>query len=172
MTLLDLLLSIPLLYFIYQGWRKGLVFEAATLIGLVAGCYAAIHFSKWVADQLDFKGEYALLIAFFVTFVGVVFLSYLLGKMLEGIVSMAHLKVFNHLLGAVLGMCKAVCLLSVLLNWLLLVDRNEWLLTPQAKEQSALFRPTRSLGNLLTAQLKIYASEIVTPTDILSPHNP
>ena len=72
MTILDILLAIPLVYFIYKGWRRGIVFEITTLLGILAGCWAAAHLSTWVADALNLKGEGAVLAAFFITFMGAV----------------------------------------------------------------------------------------------------
>ena len=49
MTFLDILIAIPLCYFIYKGWRRGIIFEVATLLGILAGIWAAVHLSTWVA---------------------------------------------------------------------------------------------------------------------------
>ena len=131
------------------------------MLGIVVGCYAAIHFSKWVSDLLGLTGETALLIAFFVTFVGVIVLAFLLGKVVEGFFKMAHLSLLNKLAGALLGMLKCLCILSVLLNWLLLIDRHERVLSPEVKKESVFFQPVYHTGTLLTARLHDYVSEIV-----------
>ena len=47
MTFLDIIIAIPLVIFIWKGWRKGLVFELANLAGLVVGIYCAVHFSQY-----------------------------------------------------------------------------------------------------------------------------
>ncbi len=70
MTILDIILIIPLGWLVFLGWKKGVIREAATLAGIVAGIWAAVNFSKLVAKLLDLNGESAILIAFFITFVG------------------------------------------------------------------------------------------------------
>ena len=45
MTFLDILIGIPLIYFIYKGWKRGIIFEIAALLGILAGIWAATHLS-------------------------------------------------------------------------------------------------------------------------------
>ena len=165
MNVLDIILAIPLCYFIYKGWRRGLIFELAALAGIIVGCWAAIHFSSWVADQLQLEGDSALLIAFFITFIGVVVGSYFLGKAIEGFIKMVKANALNKLLGALLGMAKCLCVLSVLLNFVLLVDYNHIIITPKVQEESRLYKPTYKIGNKLTATLKTHLQELRAKQD-------
>ena len=162
MNVLDIILAIPLCYFIYKGWRRGLIFELAALVGIIVGCWAAIHFSTWVAEMLKLEGEGSVLLAFFITFVGVVVGAYFLGKAIEGFIKMVKADFFNKLLGALVGMVKCLCVLSILLNFILLVDHNHVLITPKVREDSKLYKPTYTIGNKLTATLKNYIQELRT----------
>lgn len=154
MNFLDLIIAVPLAYFIYKGWKRGLIFELATLAGIVAGCYAATRFSSWVAGLLHLEGESAILIAFFITFVGVVVLAAILGKAVEGFVKLVKVGKANNIFGAAFGMLKCLCVLSVLLNMLLMVDPEAQIVTQKTRDNSLLFKPTHSVGNKLTKQLK------------------
>ena len=160
MNILDIILAIPLCYFIYKGWKRGLIFELATLVGVIVGCWAAIHFSAWVADYLNLQGDGTLLIAFFITFISVVVGSYFLGKAIEGFFKMVKANALNKILGALLGMAKCLCVLSILLNFVLLVDYNHIIITPKIQEESRLYKPTYTIGNKLTATLKTHLNEI------------
>jgi membrane protein required for colicin V production len=160
MNVLDIILAIPLCYFIYKGWRRGFIFELAALTGIIIGCWAAIHFSTWVAELLGLEGEGSLLIAFFITFLGVVIGSYFLGKAIEGFIKMVKADALNRILGALIGMAKCLCVLSVLLNFVLLVDLNHHIITPKLQEESKLYKPTYTLGNKLTATLKTHLHEL------------
>ena len=62
-------------YLIYKGWRWGLVREVATLVGVLAGIWAAVHLSQEVAGWIGLESENAVLIAFFVCFVGALVLA-------------------------------------------------------------------------------------------------
>ena len=72
---LDIVLAIPMAWFLYKGFKKGLIFELSSLIGLVVGIYCSIKFSKYVSTLIGIESEYSILVAFFVTFIGVFLLS-------------------------------------------------------------------------------------------------
>ncbi|MBQ8703908.1 MAG: CvpA family protein [Bacteroidales bacterium] len=159
MTLLDILLTLPLLFFIFMGWKKGLVREVATLAGVLLGVWASVHLSQQVAPLLGLDGESAVLIAFIVTFLVALMLTYLLGRCIEGLMKAAKLSLLNRLAGALLGAAKALCILAVLLNFLVMIDSNEMILKPAVKEKSVLYQPVFSTGNWLTTHLKEYIVE-------------
>lgn len=168
MTFLDILIAIPLAYFIYKGWKRGIVFEIATLVGIIAGCWAAIHLSTWVAESLHLEGEGSILTAFFITFLGAIVAAYFLGKMIEGLFKMVKAEFLNKLLGAVVGMLKCLIVISILLNFILLIDRNNIIITPKLQEESILYKPTYTIGNKLSSTLKTY---IVKKREELSTQN-
>ena len=159
MTLLDILLALPLLFFIFMGWKKGLVREVATLAGVLAGVWASVHLSQAVAPLLGLEGENAVLIAFIVTFLAALVLTYLLGRCVEGLMKAVKLSLLNRLAGALLGAVKALCILAVLLNMLVMVDTKELILKADAKEKSTLYKPVYTTGNWLTTHLKEYIAE-------------
>ena len=98
-NLLDLILLIPLLLFAFQGYKKGIIIEVATLLALVLGIYAALFFSDYTANLLtgsfNISKEYLNIIAFIVTFIGVLILVLLLGKLLEKVVNLLLLGFIN-----------------------------------------------------------------------------
>ena len=159
MTILDILLLIPLGWLVFLGWRKGVIREAATLAGIVAGIWAAVNLSKLVANLLGLTGTSAILIAFFITFVGALVLTYLLGRSIERLVKSAHLSLANKIGGATLGMAKALCILAVILNGIVLLDKNEELINRETREKSLLYTPVYKTGNLLISMLKDFIEE-------------
>ena len=159
MNYLDIIYAIPLAYLIYKGLRRGLVFELASLAGVVAGCWAAVHFSQVVSDLLELKGDGAALIAFFLTFVAVVLLSKLLGKAARNLLKMVKLGFVDTLAGAALGCLKAACILGVLTSYLMLADTHHAVLKPEATAHSKLYKPIRRTGDWLIASLQTYVSQ-------------
>ena len=159
MNLFDIILAIPLCWLIFLGWKKGLVCEVAMLAGVLLGVLAAIHLSQRVAPLLGLDGESSVLIAFIVTFLTALVLTYLLGKLVEGLMKAAKLSVLNRLAGALLGAAKALVVLSVLLSFLLMIDGKEMIIKPEAKEKSLLYYPVSTTGNWLTQHLKDYIQE-------------
>ncbi len=159
MNTLDIIIALPLVYFIYKGWKDGAIGQLAGLIGILLGCYAAVHFSHIVAGILPFEGESTILVAFFITFVAVVILSYMLGKIVGKILKSANLGIVDKVLGALIGMAKCLCILSIAIHFMILVDRSERVLTPTAKAESALFKPTYTVGHALTGKLETFVKE-------------
>lgn len=160
MNYLDILLAIPLAYYIYKGYRRGLIFEVAALAGILVGCFVAIRFSKLVSDILPIEGEGTILVAFFILFVGVVLLSRILARAAEGIVKLTHTSFINKILGATLGFIKTVCVLSVMINFVMIIDENEDFISHDTREASLLFVPVHHVGNKMTEKLKTYVDEI------------
>ena len=97
---LDIVLAIPMAWFVYKGFRKGLIFELSSLIGLVVGIYCSIKFSKYVSTLIGIEGEYSILVAFFITFIAVYLLSLFLGKCIEGLMKMMKMGIMNNILGS------------------------------------------------------------------------
>ena len=159
MNVLDIVLAIPMLWLVYRGWKRGLVREAATLIGVLAGIWAAVHLSQLICELLSLKGESSVIIAFFIAFVGALVLAWLLGRMVEGLMKAAHLSIINHIAGAALGLAKALCILAVLLSNVVLLDSHERVIAPQTKEESRLYKPVYDTGNRLTASLRQFIND-------------
>jgi len=153
---LDIILAIPLCWCIYKGFKRGIIFELAMLIGIVAGCYLAIHLAKTVSGFIGIKGEVSVLVAFLVIFVAVVVGAFFLGKCAENLVKLVKVGLLNKLLGAVLGMLKCVCILSVLTSFILMADPNGHVITKDVREGSVFFNPVNKVGTALTKQLKTF----------------
>ena len=133
--------------------------EVATLVGLLAGIWAAVHLSQEVAELLGLKSENAVLVAFFVCFVGALVLAWMIGRMVEGLMKAANISTVNRVLGAASGMLKALCILAVVLNYAVMLDRKEEVLKPETKEESLLYKPVSNTGNRLTASLKQFIAD-------------
>ena len=159
MNVLDLILAVPLAWLTYKGFKKGLGYELCSLAGLVLGTWAAVHFSAFVAGLIGIEGSSAMLVAFFITFIGVVILSHFVGKMGSGILKVMKLGWLDKLLGAVFGMLKCVCVLSVLLYYVTIIDQKGEILTPSAKQHSLLYKPVEQTGNLVIGGVKEYVAQ-------------
>lgn len=168
MTLLDILLAVPLAIFIFLGWKRGVVREAATLAGVLIGIWAAVHFSRLISSLLGLTGESAILIAFFIIFVGTLVLAFLLGRIADRVIKSLKMNLPNKIAGAALGMVKALCILSVLLNGIILIDKNETLISQETREESLLYSPVYSTGNELISSLKEFIAKHPDLTEKLS----
>ncbi len=159
MNFLDIVIALPLGYFIYKGYCRGIIFEVASLVGIIVGSMLAVRLSHWFADLIGLNGSSALLISFFVIFISVLLLAILLGKMVERFVKLVNVGFINNAAGAILGLCKGVCVVGVLLFFFAIVDIDEHVLTRNSKQSSMLYRPVERTGNRLVGAIGRYAAE-------------
>mgnify|MGYP000534398377 FL=1 len=119
MNYIDVVILLFLLYGAFRGFSKGLIIEVATLAGLILGVFIAIRYSPFtegiLKDFLNITSRYLSYIALAVTFLLVVIVVYLLGKMLTRLVDIISLGLVNKLLGTLLGIAKYFIMVCVLL---------------------------------------------------------
>lgn len=153
---LDLIIALPLGYLIFKGYRRGLIFELASLAGLIVGSIVAVRFAHWFASSVGLKGDNAYLIAFFLLFIAVVFLSMLVGKLVERSVKLVHMGFANNIAGAISGLAKGVCIIGVLLYFITFIDLKERILTKETKQASMLYSPVQRAGKHLVGHMELY----------------
>ncbi len=143
MSVLDIIFAIPILWLAYRGFSKGLIVEISTLAALVLGVYAGLHFSYVTADFLrnnfDMTGKYLNISSFIVTFVLVVIIVNLIGRLVSKFMDMIALSFVNRVLGGVLGILKAAVFISFVLFFIQKFDTKETLLTADTKQSSMLY---------------------------------
>lgn len=142
MNYLDIIIAIILFLFGWKGLRKGLIIEVVTLLAFGVGIYGAMHFSDFTAahlqDFMEVKPQYLNTIAFVLTFIILVVLVNLIGRLVSNLVKSMNLGFFDKLGGFLFGIIKGVLLCSILL----MVLNNFQLLgvvKPEVKEKSKLY---------------------------------
>lgn len=153
MSPLDIIIAIPLLFFLFKGWKRGAVNEIFTLAGIIIGARLAARLATAAAEWLHLDGKGAMLAGFLIVFAATVVGAYFLGKAVEGFLKLVKANWLNHILGALAGLACGLCILSVLLNFVLFVDSEHHLVTPEVQAMSTLYKPTYTLGNHLTARI-------------------
>lgn len=131
-----------------RGFFRGFVVELASLLGVVAGIWAASRFSARVAAWAGLEGgqEWA---GFAITFVAVLVLVHLLAKVITKAMDLAMLGLPNKVAGGLFGAVRSAFVLSVLLNLFLAWPRTAGLLSAQAREGSLLCSPLRAFAPLI-----------------------
>ena len=118
MNYLDIIIIVLLFLFGLGGWRKGLIIELATLLGLGLGLYGAFHFSDYTATELvqwvEIDPKYLTVISFVVTFMVVAVVVNLLGRLLAKAIKNLHLGFIDKIGGFLVGLAKGVLLCSLL----------------------------------------------------------
>ena len=142
MNYLDIIIAIILLLFGVKGFRKGLIIEVVTLLAFAVGIYGALHFSDFTAEHLkefmEINPKYLNTTAFVLTFILLVILVNIIGRMVTKLIQAMNLGFFNKLGGALFGIAKGVLLCSIMvmvLNNFQLIG----IVKPEVREQSKLY---------------------------------
>lgn len=158
MNFVDVLLLIPLIYFAYKGFKNGLIIEVFTLLALLVGIYAGIHFSDGTAKMLKeswgFDSDYLPVIAFTLTFLGVGAMVFFGGKFLEKVVDISGLSIANKLGGIAFALIKGGYILSVIIVLVESYDEKGDFVDETTKENSLLYVPVKNISISTIPQLK------------------
>ncbi len=158
MNFIDVIIIVPLIWFAYKGFSKGLIIELATLIALLLGIYIAGHFSDYTADflrqKMDFHSQYMSVISFSITFIGVVLLVMLFGKSLEKVVNVLLLSFVNKITGALFGLIKAAFVISILIYILGTFEVENKIVSPAQQEKSLFYNPVKSIAPIVFPIIK------------------
>ena len=155
MNTLDIILSIFLLLGMVRGFFKGFFVELAGLIALIVGIYGAIHFSHRMHEFLllfiTWNEQYLSILAFALTFILIVVIISIIGKILTRMAGMLALGLVNRLLGGLFGLLKMAFLASIFLMFL---NRSEALkIEEETAETSILYPPVARLGPLFLPKI-------------------
>jgi membrane protein required for colicin V production len=158
MNAIDLILLVPLLWAAWRGLRKGLIVEIFSLLALFAGIYGGIHFSdymaEWLSEETTIHENYLPVIAFAVTFIGVVVAVYFLGKSVEKVAHIAALKPLNKILGMVFSIAKFGLFLSIILIFLDPLNRTTKLVPQETIDASILYTPVKDFSLFIIPAIK------------------
>lgn len=153
MNYIDIILAILLLWGLFRGLKNGFFVELASLIALIAGIYGAIHFSYYAVDYLSEKVNWSAatinLAAFAITFIIIVVVITLAGKVLTKIADMAMLGMLNKILGALFGILKTAFILSVIIMFINSLHNSISFLDEETKEESVLYPYVQNVAPLV-----------------------
>jgi len=171
MNYLDILLLIPIIIGAWRGFKKGFVIEIFTLLALLVGIYAGIHFSDYMAailkEHIGLDSEYMPAIAFTVTFLLVGAMVYFAGKLLEKALKLVALSTINKFAGLLFGAIKMIFILSATIVILESYDKKGKFIPTELKTDSLLYEPikTTSLTTIPALKYSDLFVDLVTDQD-------
>jgi membrane protein required for colicin V production len=158
MGFLDIVLGSLLLYALYKGIKNGLFIELASLISLLLGIYIAIKFSYIVrevlAGHVSWSAKYIEIIAFGLTFIGVVLAVHLLAKVFTKIMDFAFLGWVNKLAGGLFSVIKTILILSILFNLFQKININNMITKEKTLDDSIFYNPIQETSKYIYPSLE------------------
>jgi membrane protein required for colicin V production len=158
MSIVDIILGIILVFAFYTGLKQGLFVTLASLIGIIAGVYGAIYFSHYAAAYLsgafNWSEQTTNLAAFAVTFLIIVFVISLAGKLLTKIADFAALGIINKLAGGVFNAIKYAFIISVIFMYInATTSISGYMISEEKKADSVLYGPVASIAPMVLPNL-------------------
>lgn len=144
MNFLDAIIAAPLIYGAYKGFQKGLIYEVAMILGLVIGVYLGFKFSGVAYDLLQKvlpdEGHLLHYISFFIV-VGIIIVIFIFyARLMEAVLKITSLNLFNKIAGAVFGLAKIALALSVIF-WLIKPIQKIVNVIPEKSRNESVFYP-------------------------------
>lgn len=152
MNFIDILILVPVLYAGWKGFKHGLIIEVFTLLALVVGLYAGIHFSDFAAESLknnlDWNSKYVPVVSFTITFLAVGAMVYFAGKAIERVVKLTGLTPVNKAFGIFFSILKAVYFISVFIVLIESYDEKNDFFPEKTKNESILYNPVKKVSTV------------------------
>lgn len=172
MSIIDIILGVILLFAFYTGLKKGLFLTLASLVGLIAGVYGAIYFSHFAAAYLsnsfNWSEQITNLAAFAITFLAIIFVVSLAGKLLTKIADFAALGLVNKLAGGLFNALKYAFIVSVIFMFInASTEVSGLLISEEKKIDSVLYEPVASIAPTLLPNLLAEVENYRKGDDIL-----
>jgi len=158
MNVIDLILVIPLLFALYRGFTKGLVYMVASLVALVLGILGAMKFREQMAGLLDrifeVQPQYLNLLGFAVTFVIIVLLVHLTAFLADKLIKAVALNFINRLAGMVFGVAISAFIISIILQPVQAANEQRQFISSEKIEGSLLYKPLAAFAPTVFPYLK------------------
>jgi membrane protein required for colicin V production len=151
MNVLDLIIGVILLIFAIAGLRKGLIIEAFYLASFIVGIYGAMFFSDavaaWMSDFVKADGDIIAIIAFILTFIGVMVLVRFLGRTISNLVEAICLGLIDKVGGFIFGLFKGALIVSILIMIMNVLGLSY--VVDDVKKDSLLYPQVEEIANVL-----------------------
>jgi membrane protein required for colicin V production len=176
MSFLDIIILIPVAFFVFKGLKNGLIIEVASLAALFLGIYFGIYLSDFVSGLLikyfKLNANYTSAIAFILIFIAVIIIVRIIAKSIEKVIDMTTLGFLNKLLGAVFAVLKVLFLISLVFYAINKLDTNEKLFTPRAKTKSLFYKPVSEIAPLAIPRIKMGYEKLLENDSISEKNTP
>ncbi len=163
MNWLDIVIFIPVIWGAYQGYKKGLVYMIAMIIGLVLGLYLAFKLDGWMSDFIrehtESNSKFIPYLSFFIILSTVILILVFFAKLLEQILKISSLNTFNKVAGAFMGAAKFAFIVSIVLFLLRNFEPAVTLLSPQVRDESFSYNYVKGFAAMINPALESIKDE-------------
>ena len=158
MNIIDVIILICLVPAVFQGYRKGFISQAISIVSLVVGIWASARFADmvtaWIAQYITASEPVLKLVAFALILILVFLALGLIGRLVESILNFAFLGWVNRLLGIVFSLLKTLLIIGLVIILFNSLNSNIGLVKPETLADSALYQPIKNLADVVFPFIK------------------
>ncbi len=151
MNILDIILLICFIPSLIQGFRKGFISQAISIISIILGVWMSARFadmvSEWIGQYIQGSEQVMKLIAFVIIFIAVIVGLTLLGKLLEKIIKLVMLGWLNKLLGVAFAFLKAGLIIGLIIMAFCSLNDTFQFVSQDTLNSSVLFNPLKNIAD-------------------------
>ena len=137
----DIVTTIVALWAIVAGWRRGVILQLCSLVGIVLSIYLSSRYATAAGEFLgmndDWKSPGGFIVVAILTLIAVALVGYMLRK----IVQVAGLGVLDILLGIAISLLKWLLLLSAVYSVFATLNRSTNMIKEESLQKSKSFYP-------------------------------
>lgn len=148
---IDWIICVPLLWGFYTGFTKGLIIELASIAAFVLGIWGGIYLSDNVSglimQKLGVNTTYLPFISFALVFIIILITVFTLAKLLEGLIKITMLSLFNKIAGGLFGLLKFSLLLCFGFYFVHFINTKIGFYSSEIASKSILYKPFLSASD-------------------------
>jgi membrane protein required for colicin V production len=170
MNILDIIFLVPLLFALYRGFKRGLVYMLASILALILGVVGAMKLrpdmARFLDSIFDIAPQHLNIIAFAVAFVSIVILVHIVALLADRLIKAVALNFVNRALGMVFGVVVTAFVISMILWPINQVNQERQIIKPERIEGSLLYRPLSALAPAVFPMLKKEEWKEILPGEV------
>lgn len=166
------ILGILLLVFI-QGYRKGLIMMAIELaiviLATIFGGTLANRILPKIEHLTNMSQQWANVTSYIIAFVAIAFVLSIIGKVVQKLFNAINLNFLNRIGGGILSMGISMIILSIVVNLILVLDKNNSIITPEMTSKSFFYEGVQAVVPSVTPYLEFDIIEEIIPNNNSTP---
>lgn len=119
MNILDLIILLPIAYFVFRGFSRGIIREILSLVGIILAVFITFRYmdpvSGLISPLFDESSDIVPLVAGILLFIVTLLCVHLCTLLLEKFMKVLHLNFLNRISGALFGGLKSAVVISACL---------------------------------------------------------
>lgn len=147
--IVDIILGIPILWAIYQGYKQGVWVQLGGVVGVILGSWIGFHFGGKIGEFFSLTGQSAYIVGFITAIILVIIILAIVSHLLKGLFRISGLSMLDHIGGVLLSLLKIVLILSLLVALFDgLNSRYRWV-EQKYIDSSTVYGPIKSTSDMV-----------------------